>query len=89
MDTHTTISSTEARSNFAEIIDHIAEEGARYTVTLNGKPKAVLLAADELEGLLETLEILSEPGASARIKEVERRIEEGEWLGFEDAFGKS
>ncbi len=84
MDIKNTISSTEARTKFAEVIDNAGNGGARYTLTVNGRPKVVIMSADEFEGWQETIEILSEPGALERIKKSEKQIERGEFVTLEE-----
>jgi prevent-host-death family protein len=41
----------------------------RVTITKNGRPAAVLMAVEDLESLVETLEVLSDPDAMAAIAE--------------------
>lgn len=84
MDTKYTISTTEARKNFAEIIDSVQETGARYTLTTNGKPRAVLLDAEEFESIMETLDVMSDPELVAAIKEGEKNIREGNVFTLEE-----
>jgi antitoxin YefM len=43
----------------------------RVTSTKNGRPAAVLIAPDDLDSLVETVEILSDPEAMAAILEAE------------------
>ena len=56
----------------------------RVTITVNGKPKAVVLSPEELESLEETAEILAIPGAKARIKRGEKQIKKGEFIPLSD-----
>lgn len=55
-----TIPFTEAKARLSELMDRIAREHERITVTKNGHPVAVLLSPDDLEGLEETIEILQD-----------------------------
>ena len=68
MDIKTTISSTEARQNFAEVIDQVGNAGVRYTLTVNGKPKVVMLNAEEYESWEETMEITRDPKLTRELK---------------------
>ncbi|MGZ4595240.1 MAG: type II toxin-antitoxin system Phd/YefM family antitoxin, partial [Actinomycetes bacterium] len=47
-------------------------------VTRNGSPVAVIMAVDDYESLMETLEILSDRSAVVEIREAERRMADGE-----------
>ncbi len=83
MDVRTTISTTEARQKFAEVIESVEKTGARYTLTVNGKPKAVLINAEELESLQETMEILSDAHAMKRIRAAEKDIANGDTISLD------
>lgn len=85
MPNKTTISTTEARKNIFKITEDVQKPGSYYTLTENGKPKAVLLSADEHESLIETLEILSDPRAVANIKKAEEEFARGEYVSWDEA----
>ncbi|MCR4277812.1 MAG: type II toxin-antitoxin system Phd/YefM family antitoxin [Candidatus Berkelbacteria bacterium] len=72
MDIRNTISSTEARQKFAEVIDNIDRGSARYTLTVNGKPKVVMMNAEEFEGWEETMEIMRDAKLTRELKKVLR-----------------
>ena len=84
MDTKNTISSTEARQNFAEVIDRVGNAGMRYTLTVNGKPKVVMLNADEYDSWMETLEIISDPELVKSIKRAEKEFKEGKYVTLDE-----
>jgi len=63
------ISITTARTNLPDIVTRVSDTLDRVTITVNGKPKAVLVSAEELESLEETAEVLSIPGAKRSIKQ--------------------
>ena len=83
MDIKNTISSTEARQNFADVIDKISNAGLRYTLTINGKPKVVMINAEEYDSWMETIDVLSDPGALKRIKSGEKQIKSGETISLD------
>jgi prevent-host-death family protein len=66
------------KAHFSQVIDEVAGTHERVTVTKNGSPVAVILAVDDYESLMETLEILSDPSAVAQIRQAESQMEEGE-----------
>ena len=47
-------------------------------------PVAVILAVEDYESLMETLEILSDPTAVAEIRDAQARMEQGEAFGEDD-----
>jgi len=66
-----TIPLAEAKKNLSSLIKDIDEKYDRFTITKNGVSKAVMLSNEEFEGLIETLDILSnkeEREAIARAK---------------------
>jgi prevent-host-death family protein len=46
-----TVSATEARVHFGELMRDVAEGGATYVVERSGKPQVVVISADEYERL--------------------------------------
>jgi antitoxin YefM len=66
-----TTSLADARNRLSELVSAVQGTWERVTITKNGRPAAVLIAPDDLESLVETLEILSDPEAMAAIREAE------------------
>jgi len=66
-----TLPVSEARSTLKTLVDRVARTHERVTLTRNGRPAAVLISPDDLEGLEETLEILSDPDLMRQITEGE------------------
>ena len=71
------ISISEARTNLPDLVEKISNSADRVTITVNGKPKALLISFDELESLQETAEILAIPGALKSIKQGEKEAKKG------------
>jgi prevent-host-death family protein len=80
----TTQSLAAVKAHFSQVIDEVAGTHERVVVTKNGSPVAVILAVEDYESLMETLEILSDPRAVAEIRDAEARMNEGEAFGEED-----
>lgn len=55
----------------------------RVTITRYGQPAAVLVSADELASLDETVDILSTPGALEEIRQAESDVARGEYVSAE------
>src|SRR3954467_13856759 len=80
----TTQSLAAVKAHFSQVIDEVAGTHERVIVTKNGSPVAVILAVEDYESLMETLEILSDPHAVAEIRDAEARMNEGEAFDQED-----
>ncbi|MBS9535300.1 type II toxin-antitoxin system Phd/YefM family antitoxin [Mycobacterium sp. M1] len=72
---------SEVKARLSEIAEDVAATHERVQITKNGRSYVVLLAAEDLESIEATLELLSDPAAMARVAESERDIERGEVLG--------
>src|SRR3712207_4920507 len=69
------------KAHFSQVIDEVAGTHERVTVTRNGSPVAVILAVEDYESLMETLEILSDPRARSDIRQAEEAMAAGEVYG--------
>ena len=92
MDTNTTISISEARKRIFEIAEAVQRPHAHYTLTENGRPKAVIMSAEEFESWQETLEVMRDfPDLGKDVTEVERDIKSGAYKNYptlEEIFAK-
>jgi antitoxin YefM len=73
-----TIPFTEVKAHLSELVDRVAREHDRVVVTRNGRPVAVLISPDELAGLEETLELLSDDDARASLRRAGAEDEAGQ-----------
>jgi antitoxin YefM len=82
-----TIPFTEVKAHLSELVDRVAREHDRVVVTRNGRPVAVLISPDELAGLEETLDLLSDDDARASLRRAQAEDEAGqaEVLTYEQA----
>lgn len=85
MNTKTILPISEARKNIFDIAEAVQKPGLHYTFTEKGRPKAVLMSADEFDSLMETLEILNDPRALARIKKAEAEFAGGGYVSWDEA----
>jgi antitoxin YefM len=58
----------DVKNRLSEVVEQVEVEHARVTITKHGRPAAVLISADDLESLEETLALLSDPGVLAQIR---------------------
>ena len=78
-----TISATAARIKLYDLLDEVEKLSKRVVITSHGKTKAVLVNADELESLEETLEVLRDKRAMASIAKSMKEIKAGKIIPFE------
>jgi antitoxin YefM len=78
---------TEVKAHLSELVDRVSREHDRVVVTRNGRPVAVLISPDELEGLEETLDLLADDESRASLRRAEAEDEAGqaEILTYEQA----
>lgn len=79
---------SEARNNFYTILDEVSNKLRRFTITLRGKAKAVVMPAEELEAWEETMEIMANKKLVAQIKKGLDDIKAGRVISFEDYLKK-
>jgi prevent-host-death family protein len=72
-----TLSLTELRPRLTELIERANRFFDRFLITRHGRTEAVLLAAEDFEGLLETIEILSDTECVQRLAEAEEELARG------------
>lgn len=79
-----TISLKELRPGLPNVIKSIDEKLDRYIITKRGQPVVVMMSIDDYEGLMETLEIMSDQDLVKSIKQGEKDIAEGRTIPFEE-----
>ena len=83
MNTATTIPISEARRTIFDIAKEVQKPGRHYTLTEKGRPKAVIMSAEEFESWVETLEVMREmPDLAKDIKETRRDYETGAYKNY-------
>ncbi len=63
------LSATNARRDFFKLIEMAQHPGQEITITVDGEPKVVMMSFEDYEGLIETLEIMSDPVLVKGIKQ--------------------
>jgi len=84
-----TIAVSEARQNLPELVSRMRTLLDRVVITRNGKPEAVMMAFEEYESWVETLELMSRPETVRGIREGLADLSAGRARSFEDVFGES
>lgn len=73
----TTVPLSEAKDKLSGLVDEAQTTHEIITITRHGRPAAVLMAADDLESLHETLYWLSAPGIRESLAAAESEHAEG------------
>lgn len=68
----------DVKNRLSEVVDRLEREHGRVVITKYGRPAAVVISVEDLEGLEETLDILSDPKLMRRIRKAEAEIVAGE-----------
>lgn len=76
--TMTSLPLAEVKAHLSELVGRVSAQHERLTVTVHGRPSAVLLAVEDLESLEETIAVLSDTDAMRDLIEAEAEIARGE-----------
>lgn len=79
-----TIPLAEAKKSLSAIIKDVEEKYDRFTITKNGIDRAVILSSEEFEGLLETLDILSNKEERDAIRRAKEQVRKGRTVSLRD-----
>ena len=79
---------SELRPKIPGLIKRVSKYFDRCIVTRHGKPEAVIMAEDDYESLLETLEILSDSKLVKEIRKAQEELKAGKRISWEKAKGK-
>lgn len=80
------VSITKAKSQFLDLIRNIKNSDDVVAITKNGTPEAVILSIEKFNGLLETLDILSNEKAMRSIRRSIQEANKGMWIDFDEVF---
>ncbi len=77
--TMTEVSSlAETKAHLSELVARVGDQHERITVTVHGRPVAVLLSVDDLESLEETIAVLSDSATLHALGEADGELARGE-----------
>jgi len=79
-----TLPLSAVKARFSETVEVVSSTHQRVTVTRNGRPAVVVVSADDLEAVEETLALLSDPEAMRAIAEGRAAIAAGDFITLED-----
>lgn len=67
----------DVKNRLSEVVDRLEREHGRVIITKHGRPAAVVLSIEDLEGLEATLEILSDQTLMRRIRMARSQVVAG------------
>lgn len=79
-----TIPLASVKAKLSEVVDRVEREQDRVTITRNGRPVAMIVSLDDIEGLEETLEILSDKRLMRKIRAGMAAAEKGDAIPLEN-----
>ena len=89
MNVKTTLPISEARKKIFKIAKEVQKPSNYYTLTEKGRPKVVLMSAEEFESWQETLEVMREfPDIEKDIKKAEKEYRKGDYITLEELLAK-
>jgi antitoxin YefM len=75
---------TEVKARLNELVDEAESTHEQIIITKHGRPAAVIVAAEDLESLQETVYWLSRPGIRESIAEADADSEAGRTIGSDE-----
>ena len=72
-----TRSLADVKAHLSELVAQVGAQHDRVTVTVHGRPTAVLVAVEDLESLEETIEILSDSSMLRALADADAELESG------------
>ncbi len=79
-----TIPLASAKAKLSEVVNRVEREQDRVTITRNGRPVAMIVSLDDIEGLEETLEISSDKGLMKKIRAGIAAADKGDTISLQD-----
>lgn len=83
----TTMTATKARQHLFDILKKSVQGHVPIKIT-SKKGDVVLISEEDYEGLLETLQLLSDPGMAKSIREARADIKAGRTKSLKEIFGR-
>lgn len=81
-----TLPLSEAKDRLSRIVDEVADRDERVLITRNGRPAAVLMSPSELDSLLATLDLLSDPEVMGQLGRSRRAMRHAPLYTLDELF---
>ena len=82
------VSVSHAKTHLLDLVRTLQKQQDVVAITRDGTPAAVLLSMEQYEGLMETLELLSDAGARRSLRRSLRQATQGQWVSHASVFGR-
>ncbi len=82
------ITMVDARRDLTKLPERLESRAGPVTVTRRGKPVLAIMAWEDYEAILETLEILSDKDAVQQLRRSIREVKSGKAIPWEKAKGR-
>jgi prevent-host-death family protein len=80
----TPLSLAEVKAHLSELVARVHGQHERVTVTVHGRPSAVLVSVDDLASLEETIAVLADSAAVAELLTSEAELARGDVVTAEE-----
>lgn len=75
---------SDARAHLTELLDEVERVHEHLVITRSGRPAVVVMAQDEYESLIETLEVLADEEAIEDLRQSDEDVKAGRVSNWED-----
>ncbi len=82
------VSITDAKNRLPSLVRTLAAREDIVAITRDGAPAAVLLGIEQFEGLIETIEILSDAAAMRSLNRSRKQARGRRWVSHAAVFGR-
>ncbi len=72
-----TMSYTESRARYAEVLDSVVDDREEVVITRAGHPSVVIVSLEDFESLRETAYLMRSPANARRLLDAMERLEAG------------
>jgi antitoxin YefM len=79
---------TKAKAELLNLIRKLEYSDDAFAITKKGVPEAVLISIKKFNGLLETINILSDPSLMKSLRKSLQEAQEKKWIDYDKVFGK-
>ncbi len=79
---------TTVKRDLMKLLKRAKTDGSTFLITKDGRAEAVLMSAEEYEGMLETMEILKDKKLLKQLLKAQDDIKHGRVYTHEEVFGK-
>lgn len=79
---------TQAKRDFLDVMRKVEELDETIAITKKGVPVGVLINIERYEGLLETIDILSDEETMRSLKRTQKEVKKGKFFTHEEVWGE-